>query len=934
MKKNESQKNSSTGRMLVALVLVLIGLGTGTYAYLDYSQHKLNELSGAGSPDDKYEVRLVNDFDPAAAKGWKYGANPTISNNVSILASEDSKPAFVRARILEYMDWGTASGVAYTPYRFALDGNGKFYEVSGTENAADALATLQTIAGTKATGSALTENDIFWLKPVESQGVVGDTDNGGWFIKTTGSANANNGILGSAFAYKEYYATNCESGYPEANGSPVGDTNKCSAAAAAGTKEPFIAGSKKLHVDSDNITITDDTATGSDDTPDEASTADQVAIDAGYVPAIYGITPGPAVTTPSFSGSSNEEKSAAFRHYIDINYGRNIIALTDWTSGNYNADLCVPGQGCNTTPETKAKKQVNAWIVDNSSEHKAEGWAYWGSPFDHNSNGGDLAKSRLQESLSLRENMTKDFDYSQYVSMQVATEDEFEGGNAAWNFPDPSFEMAVRGVNVDFGSSTDTGSTLYALRHTGNSVYDNVNGLIEDAERISPNDEGYTAVAAKASFTPSGTSVATPIETTLSIPATDPFATVQQQMAVLGAGEPSIGSYCATGSNGVKLEGGKLIIPSETTRYCYFYLAATPSGDNSFVGAAKNPKMYKKFVVDYPAALQNTTLKALKAVVDGNNVSYVEDGDTAIPFNISDLRANIATNAISGEQSGTNYGTDTTRVQLPNKQFKDSTGVSWRIMNTYEADGHKYLMLTTNFADAFKDTVKNYVGGCRTTGNNSLAPCLAYGSAENTGYTTSNLRTAMTAIKDVLAPELKIRAVGSEGVTQASGVITKQGAVGTNEDDVATNFDNTNGAIHSFNSNTSGWIDFDGGEAGEQTFTLPSTDGSGDKVFAMTFADNGAGGLWSNSTNCTVKPGWKEGNTSYCSNVKIPAAQHVMATASNWDEVSAGYWFRNKVSSNAGSNAWRAYYNGSVAAGDVTNAATFSARPSLWVQID
>lgn len=64
-----------------------------TYAFVDFSQHKFDALSGDGIPDDNYQITLVNKSDPDKVRGWNFTSKPSIDNAVSISASATSKPA-------------------------------------------------------------------------------------------------------------------------------------------------------------------------------------------------------------------------------------------------------------------------------------------------------------------------------------------------------------------------------------------------------------------------------------------------------------------------------------------------------------------------------------------------------------------------------------------------------------------------------------------------------------------------------------------------------------------------------------------------------------------------------------------------------------------------------------------------------------------------
>jgi hypothetical protein len=69
-----------------------------------------------------------------------------------------------------------------------------------------------------------------------------------------------------------------------------------------------------------------------------------------------------------------------------------------------------------------------------------------GSPFSAASGAGTL----LQDELTLRKNMTKGFDYSQYISMQVVSAEEVtnDSGKAHdWVLP-AEFKLALTGLNV------------------------------------------------------------------------------------------------------------------------------------------------------------------------------------------------------------------------------------------------------------------------------------------------------------------------------------------------------------------------------------------------------------------------------------------------------------------------------------------------------
>jgi hypothetical protein len=234
-----------------------------------------------------------------------------------------------------------------------------------------------------------------------------------------GTGTAQNGIMGTSLQYNGYWGAedseSCNHNPSAAdipNGSATFDASTKWCPVSYGVtddKTPLVAGAKKLSVEADgqSVTGTDVTPDPTDSVPNSENDipesdnggADAIAKGAGYVPAIYGVTPAsPASKVPTNGGTADQiagdetttavEKSQAFRHYVTINYG-NVLRLSDWETENFAEGLCVSGQGCKgaagTTDDTKANKQVNAWIVndkpgesttDDAQKAYEEGWAY------------------------------------------------------------------------------------------------------------------------------------------------------------------------------------------------------------------------------------------------------------------------------------------------------------------------------------------------------------------------------------------------------------------------------------------------------------------------------------------------------------------------------------------------------------------------------
>jgi hypothetical protein len=178
--------------------------------------------------------------------------------------------------------------------------------------------------------------------------------------------------------------------------------------------------------------------------------------------------------------------------------------------------------------------------------------------------------------------------------------------------------------------------------------------------------------------------------------------------------------------------------------------------------------------------------------------------------------------------------------------------------------------------------------------------CLPFNATNSNNYSNSNLQTAMKGIYKSLAPELKARAVPAETRTYGADVNTAK-SVG-NDDDLLSVV--VVAAAADINSNTGGCKYSDSAEDCWKTkpnlkLTFPQASGTnGDKVFAMTIGDVGAGGnLLSNSESCEIYPGWKDAaNEKYCSNGKIPANRKITNSGTKitnsgtkWYDISAGF---------------------------------------------
>ena len=108
----------------------------GTYAYRDYAQHKNNEFNG---PDNKYDVRLVEDFNPSDASNWMVG-DPITKEIRAANVGEAFKgygPAYVRLQLKEYMEIGQLIYVK-TDERYMVDTDGQFEIFESEELAREA----------------------------------------------------------------------------------------------------------------------------------------------------------------------------------------------------------------------------------------------------------------------------------------------------------------------------------------------------------------------------------------------------------------------------------------------------------------------------------------------------------------------------------------------------------------------------------------------------------------------------------------------------------------------------------------------------------------------------------------------------------------------------------------------------------------------------
>jgi hypothetical protein len=349
---------------------------------------------------------------------------------------------------MEYMALGEFRKPAYTPIRLAVNPkDGKFFKVPANE-VADADAALDEFNGGTYTADAILgrvveKSDIYLLE--------GDKDGEFyWYVRTPGTDdlgynNLPNGVLGTFMPYVAYAKKSgdaCElapglTDLLDGDKTQDTDTPTCSVGTESGAKTSIIDGAKRIEADEDGTHIVD----AANDVPDAKSNSDDIAKGTNkYVPVVYGAEPinadPKAGDTPIQSGAG---ASQAFRHFVDINYGDRVITLSQWKSGEFNADLCVAGQSCGSEADRK-QKPVNAWIVNPLD---TEGWAYWGSPFTHTSckDAGHTEctpeLTQFQKSVSLRKQMVDDFDYDQYISLQVATEDELHTGKKAadWNVP-------------------------------------------------------------------------------------------------------------------------------------------------------------------------------------------------------------------------------------------------------------------------------------------------------------------------------------------------------------------------------------------------------------------------------------------------------------------------------------------------------------------
>ena len=122
---NTANLSKTRKRAIAVVAVVALAVSTlgATFAWVDYNQHKSNELSGGAL---KYDARLVEDFDEI--DDWRV-EDGAVTKKISVAnlgqAVDGYGSVYVRLQLKEYMEIGTAT-YTYTPHRYAIDTTGKF----------------------------------------------------------------------------------------------------------------------------------------------------------------------------------------------------------------------------------------------------------------------------------------------------------------------------------------------------------------------------------------------------------------------------------------------------------------------------------------------------------------------------------------------------------------------------------------------------------------------------------------------------------------------------------------------------------------------------------------------------------------------------------------------------------------------------------------
>ena len=141
------KKPNTNRKKLVAIIamaaIVVSALGM-SYAWVDYSQHKSNELNGGAS---MYDVRLVEDFEEV--NDWKVEDGP-VKKNISAVnlgqSAEGYGEVYVRIQLKEYMEIAPLS-YTMTEKRYMIDTKGEFIVYATEAEAITATAAGGAYAG-------------------------------------------------------------------------------------------------------------------------------------------------------------------------------------------------------------------------------------------------------------------------------------------------------------------------------------------------------------------------------------------------------------------------------------------------------------------------------------------------------------------------------------------------------------------------------------------------------------------------------------------------------------------------------------------------------------------------------------------------------------------------------------------------------------------
>ncbi|GHT80766.1 hypothetical protein FACS1894125_0220 [Actinomycetota bacterium] len=444
------EKDSNAGKIAVAVVLLLLALIAGTYAFVDMTQQKLDRASGEGAG---YQVTLHDIYEPADAVDWKKGV--ALDKKVYVSAHDDSQPAVARVRLFEYL--GLGDDFPYTSVRFVTNDAKTFINVDGGYPVANALAAFNLDpANAKHIGkAAVTTDDIYWLQTKLNQAPAGagydTTIHGGWFLKSAGlggtsTTAADNGQLGAYLQYRGFVEANADDG-PTPNLAPnqadltqatnfvPAEVGKELDSLVQGTAQGGTADATEMDVSNNDVTV------GLGDLG-YSTDADAEAFWHGYVPV--------APTNPV---------SEQFRKYIQI----------DWSKV----------QKLSTYDGAKG-----VWVLDDGNE---DGWFYY---ISDNESGlienGDVSEELLG-SITLKEQPTKAFVYSQYVSMDARDCSEI------WEDA-PATVLAA----LDCGTSTEpkitsVSITLQQITLSGKN-FGELNEFSELLMRFGPGDDDYMPI--------------------------------------------------------------------------------------------------------------------------------------------------------------------------------------------------------------------------------------------------------------------------------------------------------------------------------------------------------------------------------------------------------------------------------------------------------